>query len=235
MLAPLVAVAFFLAAIVAAFSYLRLEEKERETEAIKRDVEYSQQRMRLRLLERQEQLMHLAQQLNTKEIDPDEFPGRAEALVLQFPEMQTLSWVDERGRIRASHSAPSLVSLAPRLPGEPLYGTEAEAKFVLGDESVTARCTKDEAVKAGWVKNSKWNTEPQTMLRARVKKRGILAMAPEIFYGEYDDGPEAMVSIEPDTNRNAAAAAVILEAVHAVIVAEVSPVVGPSRSPENSS
>ncbi len=134
MLAPLVAVAFFLAAIVAAFSYLRLEEKERETEAIKRDVEYSQQRMRLRLLERQEQLMHLAQQLTTREVDPDEFPGRAEALVLQFPEMQTLSWVDERGRIRASHSAPSLVSLAPRLPGEPLRGTEAEAMFGVAKE-----------------------------------------------------------------------------------------------------
>jgi PAS domain S-box-containing protein len=124
----------FLAAIVAAFSYLRLEEKERETEAIKRDVEYSQQRMRLRLLERQEQLMHLAQQLNAREIDPDEFTGRAEALVQQFPELQTLSWVDERRRIRTSHAAPSLVSLAARMPGEPLRGTEAEAMYGLARE-----------------------------------------------------------------------------------------------------
>ena len=52
MLAPLIAVVLFLAAIVTAVSYLRLEEQERETEAIKRDVEYAQQRMRLRLLER---------------------------------------------------------------------------------------------------------------------------------------------------------------------------------------
>ena len=51
-LAPLIAVILFLAAIVAAFGYLRLEEIEREQEAVQRDVEYAQQQLRLRLLER---------------------------------------------------------------------------------------------------------------------------------------------------------------------------------------
>ena len=60
MLAPLAAVLLFLAAISTAFWYLRAEEKDREQEAVKRDVEYAQQRVRLRLLERQEQLMRLA-------------------------------------------------------------------------------------------------------------------------------------------------------------------------------
>ena len=50
MLAPLAAVLLFLAAIVAAFAYLRLEEIEREHEAVRRDVEYTQQQLRLRLL-----------------------------------------------------------------------------------------------------------------------------------------------------------------------------------------
>ena len=63
MLAPLAAVLLFLAAIVAAFGYLRLEEVEREQEAVKRDLEYAQQRLRLRLLERQEQLMRLARRV----------------------------------------------------------------------------------------------------------------------------------------------------------------------------
>ena len=44
MLAPLAAVLLFLAAIVSAFWYLRLEEMDREQEAVKRDVEYAQQR-----------------------------------------------------------------------------------------------------------------------------------------------------------------------------------------------
>ena len=52
MLAPLAAVMLFLAAIVSAFWYLRAEEIEREQESVKRDVEYAQQRLRLRLLER---------------------------------------------------------------------------------------------------------------------------------------------------------------------------------------
>ena len=79
MLAPLAAVLLFLAAIVAAFGYLRLEEVEREQEAVKRDLEYAQQRLRLRLLERQEQLMRLARDISNKEMDPEEFMARAES------------------------------------------------------------------------------------------------------------------------------------------------------------
>src|SRR6218665_698626 len=59
-LAPLAAVLMFLAAIVAACWYLRAEEVEREPEALRRDVEYAHQRVRLRLLERQEQIMRIA-------------------------------------------------------------------------------------------------------------------------------------------------------------------------------
>ena len=49
-LGPLLAVILFLSAVVAAFGYLRLEEIDREQQAVKRDVEYAQQRLRLRLL-----------------------------------------------------------------------------------------------------------------------------------------------------------------------------------------
>ncbi len=131
MLAPLVAVILFLAAIASAFTYLRMEEQDRELEAVKRDVEYAQQRVRLRLLERQEQLMRLARDVANREIDSYEFMGRAEALVLQHPELQTLSWVDERRRIKVTYSTPSLVFGPPRHTGEPLRGTESEAIFAL--------------------------------------------------------------------------------------------------------
>src|SRR5438552_16514388 len=86
MLAPLAAVLLFLAAIVFAFWYLRLEEMDREQEAVRRDVEYAQQRMRLRLLERQEQLMRIARDINNKEVDAEEFVGRAESMIAQYPE-----------------------------------------------------------------------------------------------------------------------------------------------------
>jgi hypothetical protein len=65
-LGPLLAVLLFLSAIVVAITYLRYEELEREQEAVTRDVEYAQQRLRLRLLERQEQLMRLAREWATR-------------------------------------------------------------------------------------------------------------------------------------------------------------------------
>ncbi|MEY4712581.1 MAG: hypothetical protein RIS88_2031 [Pseudomonadota bacterium] len=129
-LAPLAAVVLFLAAIVSAFSYLRIEEQERELEAVKRDVEYAQQRVRLRLLERQEQLMRIARDISNKEVDTEEFVGRAESLVAQYPELQTLSWIDERRRVKASYNAPA-VSYQPRIAGEVLRLGETEAMFGL--------------------------------------------------------------------------------------------------------
>ena len=50
-LGPLVSVLLFLAAIIAAFWYLRNEELEREQEAVKRDTEVVQQQIRMRLVE----------------------------------------------------------------------------------------------------------------------------------------------------------------------------------------
>ena len=79
--APLVSVALFMAAIIAAFWYLRAEEVERDQQALKRDVEYAQQRMRLRLLERQEQVMRIARDLAYGELSTSEFADRAEVLV----------------------------------------------------------------------------------------------------------------------------------------------------------
>ena len=116
MLAPLAAVMLFFAAIVAAFGYLRAEEIDREQEAVQRDVEYTQQRLRLRLLERQEQFTRLAREVSNRELDVEDFRARAASMLNQYPEIQGLAWIDERHRIRvgtgtAIHPAP--VSRAP--------------------------------------------------------------------------------------------------------------------------
>ncbi len=131
MLAPLAAVLLFLAAIISAFWYLRLEEVDREQEAVKRDVEYAQQRVRLRLLERQEQLQRVARDASNKEIDLDEFMGRAESLVSQYPELQALTWIDDRRRIRASYAAPSVSSSQLRIAGTVLRVGETESTYSL--------------------------------------------------------------------------------------------------------
>jgi PAS domain S-box-containing protein len=131
MLAPLAAVVLFLAAIISAFWYLRLEEVDREQEAVKRDVEYAQQRVRLRLLERQEQLMRLARDIANKEVDPEEFMGRAESMVVQYPELQVLTWIDDRRRIKSTYAAPSAASSHVRGGGEILRPGETETMYSL--------------------------------------------------------------------------------------------------------
>ncbi len=131
MLAPLAAVLLFLAAIVSAFWYLRLEEMDREQEAVKRDVEYGQQRMRLRLLERQEQLMRVARDISNKEVDAEEFVVRAESMIAQYPELLMLTWIDERRRIKAAYAAPSISNAQARVPGEVLRPGETESMYGL--------------------------------------------------------------------------------------------------------
>jgi len=121
----------FLAAIVAAFWYLRAEEAEREQEALRRDVEYAQQRVRLRLLERQEQLMRIARDLSNQDLGRAEFVVRAEALISQYPELQAITWIDDRRRIRASHAAPTLASSELRIAGEVLKPGDTADTFGL--------------------------------------------------------------------------------------------------------
>ena len=130
-LAPVAAVVLFLAAIASAFWYLRVEEIEREQEAIKRDVEYAQQRLRLRLLERQEQVMRLARDVSNKEIRTDQFLSRAEALVLQYPEFLSLTWIDDRRRIMANQSVSSIAPSQHMRAGTVLKIGETESHFSL--------------------------------------------------------------------------------------------------------
>ncbi|CAB5678751.1 Sensor protein fixL [Comamonas aquatica] len=128
-LAPLVSVALFMAAIIAAFWYLRAEEVDRGEQALKRDVEYAQQRMRLRLLERQEQVMRIARDLSYGDIGTVEFGNRAEVLVTQYPELQVLTWVDRDGRIITSYAAPTVPREQLRMPAERLGNDSAGESF----------------------------------------------------------------------------------------------------------
>jgi PAS domain S-box-containing protein len=119
-LGPVVAVLVFMAAIVVSMTYLRIDELEREKEAVTRDVEYAQQRIRLRLLERQEELMRMARDTRTPAMDLDAFILEAEAMVGRYPELLALSWVDARRMVRASYLAASAPMGMERVSGQTL-------------------------------------------------------------------------------------------------------------------
>ena len=104
-LGPVLSVLMFLAAIIAAFWYLRNEEFEREQESVKRDTEIAQQQIRLRLIENQEQLVRMAREVVTRTIDPDDFLAQAASFTRERPEVTNLIWVGANRMRRASYSA----------------------------------------------------------------------------------------------------------------------------------
>ena len=135
MLTPLAAVLVFFAAIVAALGYLRIEEMEREQEAVQRDVEYTQQRLRLRLLERQEQFMRVAREVSNRELDLADFKVRAEAMINQYPELQGVAWIDDRRRVRASLGTAIQAVNNLQATTEPNRRSDTESGFFLARES----------------------------------------------------------------------------------------------------
>jgi PAS domain S-box-containing protein len=142
MVAPLIAVLLFLSAIVAAFSYLRLEEIGREQEALERDVEYAQQRLRLRLLERQEQFMRLASEINSKLIDSEDFVTQAESLVRQHPELQSVFWVDAKKRIKMAYASPSVPTEELHIAGTEITDTETLETYKLVQDTLQPLYTR---------------------------------------------------------------------------------------------
>jgi PAS domain S-box-containing protein len=104
-LGPLISVMLFLAAIISAFWYLRNEEFEREQESVKRDTEISQQQVRLRLIENQEQLVRIAREIATRSIDRTEFLVEAASFTRERPEITNLWWIGANRNTVAAYAA----------------------------------------------------------------------------------------------------------------------------------
>ncbi len=124
-LGPLVSVLLFLVAIIAAFWYLRNEEMEREQESVKRDTEVVQQQIRMRLVENQEQLLHLTRDMVMKPSSTEAFTRQAGDFVRAHPEVISVAWVQADARIRASRNALSL-PLDPAPPSDDIAETRPD-------------------------------------------------------------------------------------------------------------
>ena len=131
LMGPLAAVVLFLVAITTALWYLKYEELDREQEIVRRDVEYAQQRLRLRLLERQEQIMRIARDVANRETNPQEFVSEANSLLDQSPELSSLTWLDTRRRVRATDSSASANPAMIHQTGDVLTQTETKDTFDL--------------------------------------------------------------------------------------------------------
>ncbi len=130
---PLISVLLFLAAIIAAFWYLRNEEIERETEAVKRDTEIAQQVIRLRLADDQEQLVRISREVADRTLDVRGFNAQAAAWARDRPAITHLTWVTANRAVRASHALPlfhpeSNPGGEPIAPDLPLAGSDSASE-----------------------------------------------------------------------------------------------------------
>jgi hypothetical protein len=143
-LGPLISVLLFLAAIISAFWYLRNEEIERETEAVKRDTEIAQQQIRLHLVENQEQLVRIARDIVTGAVDANGFSPQAQTFVRERPELTEVTWLSSRRERRAGVSGSRFPNESPMSgegnnPSMPMakQSSAAELAFQLAREQRT--------------------------------------------------------------------------------------------------
>jgi len=137
--APLTAVVLFLCAILAAFTYLRFEEMQREQESVRSDVEYSQQRIRLRILESQERAMRIADEINKGPLDSEEIKKLCESIIREFPEINTLEWIDSYKSVKQSIVSSNIASSSVEgykelVLGKKLTNLESVKTFLLSKD-----------------------------------------------------------------------------------------------------
>lgn len=131
---PLITVALFLGAMIAAFAYLRTEEMGREQEAIKRDVEYAHQKLRLKLLEHQEELMRLARDVVSGDMGLVQFRTRAATQTKAHSDLKALYWVDQGSRVLSMYDKDGSEGQFAKRSGEPLRKGVTEAGFMLAKD-----------------------------------------------------------------------------------------------------
>ena len=117
---PIASIVLFLAANIFAFTYLRLEEQGREQDALMQDVEYAQQRLKMRLLEEQEQLIGLAMNYGNKIISDEEFVAQAQSLINRYPELYAINWYNENKKITNGYYSPAIINSLLYSNGEAL-------------------------------------------------------------------------------------------------------------------
>ena len=117
-LGPLVSVLLFLVTISTTFWFLRAEEIGYEEEAVARASDITQQQLRVRLLDHQEQLIRLAREIATRDIGRGGIQEQAETLTEDRPEIRRLLWLWPNGQARLVHTSD---------PAAALLGEEADA------------------------------------------------------------------------------------------------------------
>ncbi|MEY2994628.1 MAG: Sensor protein FixL [Pseudomonadota bacterium] len=100
MIGPLISVLLFSTALVSTVAYLRIEEIDREQEAVNRDSNFALQNLKLRVMDRIAQITRIGDDVyRTKDLD--EFQFQSAVLTSQFPELLGVALLDSESGLRS--------------------------------------------------------------------------------------------------------------------------------------
>lgn len=127
-LSPVLSILLFLVAIATTFAYLRTEEQGRERNAMLQDMDYAQQRLKMRLLEEQEQLLGLTMSYGGGVMSEEEFLAQAQALVNRYPEIYAMTWFSPSKQVLSGYATPALVNSLLYANGAALHISAADPR-----------------------------------------------------------------------------------------------------------
>jgi PAS domain S-box-containing protein len=125
-IAPLLAMILFVAVMLTLFWALRRDEIDRHQQLLYRDVEWTQQLMRLRMLRDQDELIALAREVAQNNLDAPRFRGLAHQYMVNAPEIVMIA------RLGPEHAAHWSASADPRFD----LGNLEEDDFIINPEQV---------------------------------------------------------------------------------------------------
>jgi PAS domain S-box-containing protein len=109
-LTPLIAVSVFVAVMVAIFVYLRGHEAAQQRETLNKDLEYTQQSVRLRLTALQESLLALSRDVATGDVSDETVWSDTAPIINDYPFVVAMAWLDTEGGSRWVRPAPNVVA-----------------------------------------------------------------------------------------------------------------------------
>ena len=130
---PLISVLLFSTALISTIAYLRIEESEREREAVVRDIHFAAQSFKLRVMDRVAQITRIGDDVYRKG-DLREFQFQAAVLTSQFPELQGLVLFDSDSGLKSLYVSPEAAASQLRQPADLLEGITPDSMGLIWRE-----------------------------------------------------------------------------------------------------
>ncbi len=122
-LAPLIAVALFVAGMIGMLVYLRGYEAEQRRQSLYKDAELAQQSVRLRLTTVQESMLTLSRDIAVGDVSEESVWGDTATLLKDYPFILALSWMETTKKVAWVRPSPStaaeVVDIAARRAQDP--------------------------------------------------------------------------------------------------------------------